>query len=60
MATVQTTVTTQTVHTQQHSPGRQYGVRACLLIASLALACQAFINIFLGWRAYTVISSTLI
>lgn len=58
MATVQTTVTTQTVHTQQHSPGRQYGVRACLLIASLALACQAFINIFLGWRAYTVISSS--
>ena len=54
MATVQTTVTTQTVHTQQHSP-RQ---RACLLIASLALACQAFLNIFIGWRAHTVVTSS--
>lgn len=58
MATVQTTVTTQTVQTKQRSPRRHYGLRACLLIASLALACQAFINIFLGWRAYTVISSS--
>lgn len=32
MATVQTTVTTQTVHTQQHSPGRQYGVRIPLFL----------------------------
>ena len=58
MATVQTTVTTQMVHRQQHSPGRQYGVRACLLIASLALACQAFVDIFIGWRAHTVVTSS--
>ena len=58
MATVQTTVTTQTVHTKQRSPRRQYGVRACLLIASLALACQAFVNIFIGWRAHTVVTSS--
>ena len=58
MATVQTTVTTQTVHTQQHLPRRQYGVRACLLMASLALACQAFLNVFIGWRAHTVVTSS--
>lgn len=58
MATVQTTVTTQTVQTKQRSPRRQYGLRACLLIASLALAYQAFVNIFIGWRAHTVVTSS--
>jgi len=59
MATVQTTVTTQTVQTKNHQHRRRWhGMRLIMMVASLALAYLAFIDIFMAWRVYTVISSS--
>ena len=59
MATVQTTVTTQTVQTKNHQHRRRWhGMRLMMMVASLALAYLAFIDIFMAWRVYTVISSS--